>query len=192
MKGEYRLRILEFIEGAAQAIDDIFYVFILPYGTSYARMDYLLEKRRENAENHVISKHERRRFSDFIYRLQKDGLATKVQRKGKYSFKLTSRGRDALDKIRGAILPIRRYKCRKDNTLKIVIFDIPEREKRKREWLRWTLKNLGFNMLQKSVWAGKIGLPEEFLKDLDKINILSFVEIFAISKTGSLREIINK
>jgi len=131
----------------------------------------------------------RRRFSDFLYRLKRDGLVREIEKDGKYFVKITLKGAEILEKHYLNILPASKYENIGDKTLKIVIFDIPESEKRKREWLRCALKNLGFEMLQKSVWAGKIKLPEEFIKDLNTINILSCVEIFTISKTGSLRNI---
>ena len=71
----------------------------------------------------------------------------------------------------------------------IVSFDVPEKEKRKRGWLRSTLKNLGFRMLQKSVWIGKVKIPEAYLEDLKRLRLLSYIEIFAISKRGTIRHI---
>ena len=44
-------------------------------------------------------------------------------------------------------------------------------------------------MLQKSVWIGKTILPEELLDDLERLNLLSYVEIFAITKTGTIKQL---
>ena len=82
-----------------------------------------------------------------------------------------------------------RYKTESDDELKIIIFDIPEKERQKRDWLRSVLKNLKFSMLQKSVWAGKIKLPKQFLEDLSKNKIIPYVDIFTISKRVSLRKL---
>lgn len=60
----------------------------------------------------------------------------------------------------------------------IIAFDIPEQYKRKRAWLRFELKNLGFEMLQKSLWLGPAPLPKEFLKTLSDLNLLNFVKFF--------------
>lgn len=81
------------------------------------------------------------------------------------------------------------YKREIDNTLKIVIFDIPEKERWKRAWLRDALQNLGFKIIQKSVWAGKVKLPQGFLEDLEKYNLLNYVEIFSVTKSGTLRSL---
>jgi len=192
MKGENRLKILEFIKDSVESIEDLIFIFTLPYGTSYSRAETLLEKRRDFRGRTTIKKIDkktRRRFSDFLYRLKRDELVYEVKKDNKCFLKITLKGAELLQKRCFNIFPVGRYESIKDKTLKIIIFDIPEKEKRKREWLRYILKNLGFEMLQKSVWAGKIKLPEEFIKDLEKINILSYVEIFAISRTGTLKQI---
>ena len=65
----------------------------------------------------------------------------------------------------------------------IVAFDIPEHHKRKRVWLRRELKNLGFGILQKSIWFGPAPLPKEFIKTLDDLNLLEFIKIFEAKET---------
>jgi phenylacetic acid degradation operon negative regulatory protein len=60
----------------------------------------------------------------------------------------------------------------------IVIFDIPELHKKKRDWLRIELINLGFSMLQKSVWFGPSPLPKEFVKYVNEINVLPYIKFF--------------
>lgn len=77
-----------------------------------------------------------------------------------------------------------------DKKLKIFAYDIPEREKQKRAWLREVLRLLGFRMLQKSLWIGKSKIPEGFLQDLRKKEIMDHVHIFEISKTGTLKELL--
>ena len=60
----------------------------------------------------------------------------------------------------------------------IIMFDIPEAERRKRDWLRKSLTALGFSVLQKSVWTGPAPLPKKFLKDLSDFGIISYVKFF--------------
>lgn len=74
------------------------------------------------------------------------------------------------------------------NELKIIAFDIPEKFRRKRNWLRKTLAGFGFTMLQKSVWAGKAALLHEFIEDLDTLSLTPYIEILAVTKTGSLKK----
>ena len=53
----------------------------------------------------------------------------------------------------------------------IVIFDIPEIRKNKRNWLRGDLMALGFMQLQKSVWFGPAPLPKKFIEYLNDTNL---------------------
>lgn len=193
MKGELRLRIFEFIKSSVQAAEDVLFIFSLPYGTSFSRMQYLLEKRHGtsfgSASQTKIDKQTRRNFNDFLYRLRKDNLIADAKKDQRHFFGLTSKGKKVLEKLRLNNLPAGKYAVGEEDTWKILIFDIPEKERRKRFWLRSALKNLKFKMVQKSVWVGKVKLPRQFIQDLDGIGILSYIEIFLITKTGSLKQI---
>jgi DNA-binding transcriptional regulator PaaX len=81
------------------------------------------------------------------------------------------------------------YRKRSDTELKIIIFDIPEMERKKRTWLRQALRTLEFNMLQRSVWVGKKKIPKEFLRDLNERDLLPYVHVFAVNKTGTIRTV---
>ena len=92
-------------------------------------------------------------------------------------------------------MPINSYndsksRSKNDDRLIIVIFDIPERERRKRAWLRLALKNIGLKLIQRSVWMGKVQIPKEFLDDIRELHLVNFVEIFEITKSGSLNQVI--
>lgn len=191
MKGENRLKILEFLGDSSRLISDTLFIFTLPYGTSLGKMEHLLRKkhREENLKN--IYK-EKRRFSDLLYRLKKDNLVEGADKNGRFFLKLTLKGKKCLEKMRFAkpnVLPNNQFQSESENLFKIVIFDIPEKERRKRAWLRAALRNLKFIMLQKSVWIGKAKLPREFISAIDDLNLSSYVEIFVISKSGSLRQL---
>jgi DNA-binding transcriptional regulator PaaX len=88
-----------------------------------------------------------------------------------------------------AAFPEPSYSAAATQQWSIVTFDIPESMKKKREWLRFALKRLGFTMLHKSVWIGKVTLPVEFLNDLDSLGLLPYVHILAVTKAGSLKHL---
>ena len=71
----------------------------------------------------------------------------------------------------------------------IVSFDIPEREKGKRRWLRAALASLSFSLLQKSVWIGTKGIPEEFMDALRERDLLRHVHIVGVKKSGTLERV---
>lgn len=60
----------------------------------------------------------------------------------------------------------------------IIIFDIPESLKPKRNWLRRELIALGFEMLQKSVWLGPAPLPRSFLDKLKDLDLIPYIKFF--------------
>lgn len=192
MRSENKLKILEFLAEGGQLISNLLFIFTLPYGISYSRMEFLTMQKQGIWSKKSVGKEKKQNFYDFLYRLRKDGLVIEPKKGQGCFIKITSKGKEILEDLRlkkASALPSAEYKAENDNLLKIIIFDIPEKERRKRDWLRSALKNLEFNMLQKSVWAGKIKLPQEFLADLNKLNILPYVEIFAISRTGSLKQL---
>lgn len=198
MKGELTLRILEHIGDAAIGMFDLISAFLdAGYGASTGKILSEFDKKggersRKNAEYSKM-KLQRQRFSTMLCRLRNDGLIEEKINKNKPHVQLTSKGKqyfEMLKKRRSDALPDTRYKCNlKDGRFAIVVFDIPERERRKRAWLRLALKNIGFNLIQKSVWAGKVKIPENFLEDLRELQLIEHVEIFEISKTGSLQQL---
>ena len=60
----------------------------------------------------------------------------------------------------------------------IIAFDIPETQKKSRDWLRLELYNLGFEMLQRSLWFGPTPLPKEFINSLKALNIFPHIKFF--------------
>ena len=86
-------------------------------------------------------------------------------------------------------LPTRHYGKTNQNKLVIISFDIPEKFRRKRDWLREVIRNLGYKMIHQSVWIGKTGIPKQFILDLEEMNILEYVEVFEINKRGSLKKL---
>jgi DNA-binding transcriptional regulator PaaX len=66
------------------------------------------------------------------------------------------------------------------DTKVMVLFDIPERKRKIRNWLRLQLKLWDFEMLQQSVWLGKGPLPKEFNMRLRLLDISECVKTFKI------------
>ena len=63
----------------------------------------------------------------------------------------------------------------------IIVFDIPEKKRWYRDWLRSELIAFGFEPIQKSVWLGP-ALPEEFIEYLDQVKLLKNIRFFKVSK----------
>ncbi|MDP3935353.1 MAG: hypothetical protein Q8Q46_04020 [Candidatus Giovannonibacteria bacterium] len=122
----------------------------------------------------------RQTFSIILNRLQKQGL---VERKNN-KWGITNLGKKFIKNIKTTDvfnLP------KKDGVLRLVIFDVPERERRKRDWLRLELIACDFKPLQKSVWKGDRPLPQDFLENLEELNLLSHVHIFTVRNKGTIK-----
>lgn len=64
----------------------------------------------------------------------------------------------------------------------IIAFDIPEKNRVLRTWLRNQIKIFGYKMLQQSLWIGPGPLPGPFLKRLEDLNIRKNIRTFRITK----------
>jgi hypothetical protein len=200
-KGDLTLTILEIIEtmrwATIEILDTISYY---GYEETYRRMrglksrmqkrewhfPLLIERRKE-----LKKFEERQKLSKLIHKLQKEGtiaIERTNEQKANYWI-LTKKGKNKKRSLEQKLQGAANYTVKQTNELKIVIFDIPEPERKKRAWLRSVLKNLKYKMLQKSVWAGNAMLPEQFFKDLLKRNLLGYVEVLAATKRGTLEKI---
>ena len=64
----------------------------------------------------------------------------------------------------------------------IISFDIPEKDRFMRHWLRNQIKIFGYKMLQQSLWIGPGPLPLPFLKRLEDLNIRKNIKTFKLTK----------
>ena len=70
----------------------------------------------------------------------------------------------------------------------IISFDIPEKEKHKRAWLRSVLRNLDYKILHASVWIGNNALPKELLNDCKRMDMTNYIHIFSVFRKGTIAE----
>ncbi len=64
----------------------------------------------------------------------------------------------------------------------IIMYDIPDEQKKERDWLRRHLIKFGYIMIQRSVWVGPSPLPKDFLKYLKEIKIGDNLKTFKLAK----------
>jgi len=71
---------------------------------------------------------------------------------------------------------------KKDQSANFIIsFDIPERDRVHRHWLRNQIKIFGYKILQQSLWIGPGPLPEGFLNRLKDLEIKDRIKIFKLT-----------
>lgn len=133
----------------------------------------------------------RQNFYSLMNRLKRDGLVVKKGERRGSDWHITKAGIKHLGQLKEkprlfAKLPNRGYVKKDSTSLVIVTFDVPERERRKRNWLRIQLIALGFEMLQKSVWIGKVQIPDNFMMDMRQHEVIPYVHILSVNKSGSI------
>ena len=195
MKGEITLKFLEEIKDFVGSGADLFEVFLRAgYGASAGKLRYESSKaQKERRQRQELAQY-RKRYARFLYRLRQDGLIKGKEQKSGKLVTLTPKGRKKLmalkERYAGRLPEVSAYDKNESDKFIIVVFDIPERERKKRDWLRSVLKNIGLKLVQKSVWMGKVKVSKDFIDDLSELKLIDYVEIFEISKTGSLRHVI--
>jgi DNA-binding transcriptional regulator PaaX len=117
---------------------------------------------------------------NILSRMKKKGLLS--NKNG--TWKITQEGKDLLKEKQLSIFM--KFSSRKNSNKKlpkttIIVFDIPEKKRLYRDWLRSELVNFGFELVQKSVWFGPT-LPREFIKYLGERNILEYVRFFKVTE----------
>lgn len=152
---------------------------------------YKNEKRRKdsiffNSEKSYTDT-ERQRFYSLLNKLKNQGFIKKKQSKDGSLWNITKRGFEKLGLINKK--KKHEYDSVKDNKVKIITFDIPERERWKRAWLREALSIQNFSMLHQSVWVGKNKIPEQFLEDLHDMNLIKHVHILEVNASGTIKEL---
>jgi len=128
-----------------------------------------------------ISRNTRIGFYNTLLRLEKQGLIEK-NKKGRWG--ITKNGKEEIKAIEKR--EPKQYVCKDKKSYTIIAFDIPERKRDTRDWLRGTLIEMGFSLLQQSVWIGNKSVPREFLEDLEGFGILNNVHIFEVTKGGTI------
>ncbi len=192
MKGDIMREILERLTETASRAGDLFGVFLSASKYSSQRKLRSLRGMHESGNQAEISRVARHAFDAFMHSLKKQGFVIAEEKTGIRLWYATQKGKlklKILTKQKGEELPRGNYASSPSSSITIISFDIPEVERRKRRWLREALKNLKFVMIHQSVWVGTNAVPEEFIHDLEHLHILRYIEIFAVTKTGTLRDL---
>ncbi len=136
---------------------------------------------------------QRKRFFQTLYRLKKAGI---VARNDSGVFTLTERGKQILEREKNKestsqkLPSISLYHGNATSETVVIIFDIPESLREKRAWFREAITELGFSMIQKSVWTGNVDIPERLIRDLHSLSLLAYVKFFTVKERGTLAKFV--
>ncbi len=117
-------------------------------------------------------------FRSTLSRMKRDGYIInndgvwKITEKGKKLVKERAESFESFDSPFGE----------QDKKNLLLIFDIPEVKKAKRDWLRYNLKKFHYKIIQASVWLGPSPLPKNFVDYLERIKIKKYIKTYKLSK----------
>lgn len=134
-------------------------------------------------QNRILSympvDYDRKTLFALLSRMQQDGFIQKTTLTGKTTLLVTPKGIDAL---------INRYSHKGlegkpwDRTWRIVIYDVPEKERYKREKIRIALEKFGFGMFQKSIYISPYDVSRDVRAFLGHEGLLSMATLFSASQ----------
>ena len=151
---------------------DIFF----PYQYSYTRVS----RRLFGLDNYPkVSLHTLRTI---LSRLQREGLVTRSGGRNKSSWTITPKGKRLFKEVEMYKIPP------SDGVTRLIIYDIPERERKKRDLLRFHLTACNFKQLQKSVWFGYNPFPKDFIEFLDGLQMKNKIHIFSVREYGTIKK----
>lgn len=118
-------------------------------------------------------------FYNNIYRLIDQGLLERNENNKGIILNLSGEGK----KILSRIMP------EKDGVWKLVIFDIPEKQKKVRTVLRAKLKQLHFQKWQNSIWVSPYALDEEIEAEFNQLAKHYFVRLIKTREINQTQDL---
>ncbi len=131
-----------------------------------------------------------RELRRIIYYMKQKGLVRYQAGDYEHGIQLTQNGKQRLKKANFVDLQIPKP-SKWDGQWRLVFFDIPETSKKKRDYLTFKLKELGFKMLQQSIWVHPFSCRPEIEMVGEFLGVrryISYVEINQIDSEHILRE----
>ena len=142
---------------------------------------------RRHTRSRASAKHT---LSSTLCRLRKEGFVAKRGPDRKAQWAITQKGKIFLRNVVEKKPTLQRLEYEAlpppDHIVRLVSFDIPEKQRRKRDWLRSELLQCEYRMLHRSVFIGNRPLPEEFMKEMISLGLERYVQIVSIDRRGTL------
>ncbi|MEK9182768.1 MAG: hypothetical protein AAB809_01675 [Patescibacteria group bacterium] len=186
MRGEIIYKILNSLKNGAKDQIDFASAFLQAgYGATSGKINYELHKIQKKKMEKEREKERILKLQKYLSKLKHDGLILENNSKQIY---LSEKGKKKLNNFQNLVSSDKYSHSKKISGKVIVVsYDIPIAFNKERRILRDILRKLGFGLVHKSVWVGKVTLPERFVADLSKLGILDYVEILEVTKNGTLK-----
>jgi hypothetical protein len=109
-----------------------------------------------------------------LWRLQKKGLVKKEESR----YRLTSQGFNIIKIFQKKEQPEELW----DGKWRMIMFDIPEKRRDKRDWLRWQLTLLDYKPLQKSVFIGKQPIRKDLYEEFLEQKLNQYIRLITVGE----------
>ena len=188
-------KILEILQSRAENTVDLIDMFTSGYSASYKKARRSMLYGAPAFKTDWADWYRRRQiFHSLLNKLKREEFIIQKEKRRNSPWSITPSGMRWLIQMKKksrewSALPRSKYQNIRRGQLVIIAFDVPERERRKRTWLRIALISLGFTKLQQSVWAGNVKLPQKFIDDMKQVAVLPYVHIFSVVRGGTLQKI---
>lgn len=142
-------------------------------------------------ENWADRYRNRQQFYRTLNHLKRQGLVAKKKRGNGSRWALTQRGTEQNNAYRQSrrdpfSASFTSFSRPTGVAVTIVSYDIPEKERRKRAWMRMCLVGMECEKIQQSVWMAKGTIDEDFIRALRERDLLGKTHIFAVTKQGTI------
>jgi len=127
-------------------------------------------------------------YRNAAYNLQKRGSVKIVTKNGKKFLQLTKKGRLEVLLAKAKMAVSGKW----DGKWRLIIFDIPEWAKPRRNQLRKLLKKNNFHRLQDSVYVNPYPLNREAIKYLDETGLSEFIRIIKVEEMDNDKDLRKK
>lgn len=195
--GEVVFKILDGLTDLALAVPDMIGAILdAGYGASMSKIDYHYNRTISGA-NHGANRESRRReyqrYSMMVRYLREQGMLAERRSGEVLKVYITKKGRQKLARMRlerRNDKPGYGYEKSPGKKVIIVTYDIPEKQRKDRDWLRAILQRIGLKAMQQSVWIGKVAIPRLLIEDIAVRRMTGFVEIIEVGGTGTFQRLI--
>ena len=143
-----------------------------------------------NMYGFIPRRYKRHNFLQVVGRSLRTGDIEKVVKDGEVYLRLTSAGKNKVKRD----FPVANLVKKWNKRWTLLIFDIEEKSRIVRDTLRSKLRNIGFGMLQESVWITPLPIGEDVWELIESIglgNDVFVMEVFAL-RLGSPKELARK
>lgn len=151
----------------------------------------IFSKSYESMYGWVPKQYKRHNFNHLVWRNIKTGYIEKVEKQGEIYIRLTSAGNEKI--VRD--FPFLAFQNKRwDRKWRMVIFDIEETSKQTRERFRRKLKELGFGMLQESVFISPYDIVQDFTEFIDAQHLNESAYLLEVSSiaVGDIKALVNR